>query len=262
MGQAVPGDARSRRVRSSLSRCCATSWQGIGRTGRRFEREATWPRRSAIPTSFRSWTPESDSGTAVPRGPTYVDGPSLGRAHPRGRRARARRGLLESPPTSARGSRRCTARAGPPGREAREVMLDRDGMALVTDFGLAKGPAMTTLTRSGVVVGHAAVPGARGDRGDRGGDARPPTCTRCGCLVYACLAGRPPFTGSLIEVAYAHLDEEPDRPCSRPRRRPAGRVGGRARSARQGSGGAARGRRRCWLTCCVLRPAADPVHTR
>ena len=35
-----------------------------------------------------------------------------------------------------------------------------------------------------------------------------------GCLAFTCLAGAPPFTGSLMEVAYGHLDEDPSDPAA------------------------------------------------
>ncbi len=93
------------------------------------------------------------------------------------------------------------------------VMLERDGTALVTDFGLAKGPAMTALTRSGVVLGTPQF--LAPEVIEASGEATAASDVYSfGCLVYACLAGRPPFTGSLIEVAYAHLDDEPADPAA------------------------------------------------
>jgi serine/threonine-protein kinase len=93
------------------------------------------------------------------------------------------------------------------------VMLDRDGRALLTDFGLAKGPALTALTRTGVTVGTPQY--LAPELIDGTADATPASDVySLGCLLFACLAGRPPFTGSLMEVAFAQLEEEPPDPCA------------------------------------------------
>jgi serine/threonine protein kinase len=93
------------------------------------------------------------------------------------------------------------------------VMLDRDGTALLTDFGLAKGPAMTSLTRSGLVLGTPQY--LAPELIDATAEATPASDVYAlGCLVYACLAGRPPFIGSLMEVAWGQLEEEPPDPCA------------------------------------------------
>jgi serine/threonine-protein kinase len=88
------------------------------------------------------------------------------------------------------------------------VLLDTERRSLLTDFGLAKGPAYTVLTRPGQLLGtpHYLAPElVRGEPATRAGDVY-----ALGCLAYACLTGSPPFTGtSLIEVTVAHLDAEP-----------------------------------------------------
>ena len=72
------------------------------------------------------------------------------------------------------------------------VMLDREGRAAVTDFGLAKGPAYTVLTRPGQVMGT------------------PDYIYALACVVYECLSGGPPYGDKrLFEIASAHLDEPP-----------------------------------------------------
>jgi serine/threonine-protein kinase len=92
------------------------------------------------------------------------------------------------------------------------VMLDAD-TALLTDFGLATGAALTTLTRSGLVVGTPQY--LAPELLDGTGEATPVSDVYAlGCLVYACLAGKPPFTGSAMEVAFAQLEREPADPCT------------------------------------------------
>jgi len=90
------------------------------------------------------------------------------------------------------------------------VLLDDDA-ALLTDFGLAKGPAYTVLTRPGQVMGTLEYLAPELIRGE---PATPATDIYAfGCLVYECAAGKTPFGGrSLFEVGIAHLDEEPPDP--------------------------------------------------
>jgi serine/threonine-protein kinase len=93
------------------------------------------------------------------------------------------------------------------------VMLDREGRALLTDFGLAKGPAHTVLTKPGQLVGtvdYIAPELVRGEPATPASDLY-----ALGCLVFACVAGVPPFAGtSPFEVTVAHLGEEPPDPCA------------------------------------------------
>jgi serine/threonine-protein kinase len=88
------------------------------------------------------------------------------------------------------------------------IMLDSDEVAALTDFGLAKGPAYTVLTRTGQVVGtldYLAPELIRGEQATPASDLY-----ALGCVVFECLSGSPPFGGrSLFEVGTAHLLEEP-----------------------------------------------------
>jgi serine/threonine-protein kinase len=96
------------------------------------------------------------------------------------------------------------------------IMLTEEGSALLTDFGLAKGPAYTVLTRAGQVVGTLDYLAPELIKGQ---GATPATdLYALGCVVYECVAGEPPFAGKgLLEIGMAHLDEEPPDPVrSRP----------------------------------------------
>jgi serine/threonine protein kinase len=101
------------------------------------------------------------------------------------------------------------------------IMLDESGSALLTDFGLAKGPAYTVLTRPGQVVGtldYLAPELIKGQEASPASDLY-----ALGCVVFECVAGHPPFAGkSILEIGMAHLDEEPPDPLERRPDLPAG----------------------------------------
>lgn len=68
------------------------------------------------------------------------------------------------------------------------IMLDENGDAALTDFGLAKGRAYTVLTRPGQVMGtldYLAPELIKGGRASPASDVY-----ALGCVVYECLAGR------------------------------------------------------------------------
>jgi serine/threonine-protein kinase len=92
------------------------------------------------------------------------------------------------------------------------LMLDERGRAAITDFGLAKGPAYTVLTKPGQVMGtldYLAPELIRGEPATAASDLY-----ALGCVVYECLTGVPPFGGkSLFEVGAAHLNEPPPDPA-------------------------------------------------
>ena len=94
------------------------------------------------------------------------------------------------------------------------VLLDADGAARLTDFGLAKGHDYSVLTLPGQMLGtidYLAPELIRGDEPTPGSDIY-----AFGCLVYACVAGRPPFAGrGMLQIGVGHLDEEPPDPCAR-----------------------------------------------
>src|SRR3954467_7075659 len=91
------------------------------------------------------------------------------------------------------------------------LMLDADGRAAITDFGLAKGPAYTVLTKPGQVMGtldYLAPELIRGEPATASSDVY-----AFGCVVYECITGAPPFGGkSLFEIGTAHLNVSPPDP--------------------------------------------------
>jgi serine/threonine-protein kinase len=93
------------------------------------------------------------------------------------------------------------------------VMLDREGTAMLTDFGLAKGPAYTVLTKPGEVVGTLDYLAPELFRGEGASPAS--DLYALGCVAYACLTGAPPFASeSILQIAVAHLGKDPAEPRS------------------------------------------------
>ena len=88
------------------------------------------------------------------------------------------------------------------------IMLGETDEVMLTDFGLARSDAYTVLTTPGRPVG---TPDYMAPELFLGDPATPASdIYALGCVVYACLTGAPPFSGRrLIEVAAAHIDEQP-----------------------------------------------------
>jgi serine/threonine protein kinase len=93
------------------------------------------------------------------------------------------------------------------------IMIDDEGTAALTDFGLAKGRAYTVLTKPGQVMGtldYLAPELIKGQPATAASDIY-----ALGCVVYECLAGHPPFAEkSVFQVGIAHLEEEPPDPTT------------------------------------------------
>nr|WP_236652326.1 Stk1 family PASTA domain-containing Ser/Thr kinase [Streptacidiphilus neutrinimicus] len=93
------------------------------------------------------------------------------------------------------------------------VMLTRQGMVKVMDFGIARamGDAGMTMTATSAVIGTAQYLSPEQARGEQV-DARTDLYST-GCLLYELLALRPPFVGdSPISVAYQHVQDQPQPP--------------------------------------------------
>jgi serine/threonine-protein kinase len=99
------------------------------------------------------------------------------------------------------------------------VMVADDGAVKVLDFGLARARDATALTQSATVLGTAgylAPEQALGKRADERADVY-----SLGCLLYALLAGRPPFTGeSAAAILNQHVNSRPRPPSALNRRIP------------------------------------------
>jgi serine/threonine protein kinase len=92
------------------------------------------------------------------------------------------------------------------------IMLDREGNAALTDFGLARGPAFTVLTKPGQVMGtldYIAPELISGSAATPASDVY-----ALGCVMYECLTGQAPFAGlRIFEIAVAHVERQPTNPC-------------------------------------------------
>jgi serine/threonine-protein kinase len=101
------------------------------------------------------------------------------------------------------------------------IMLDENGDAWLTDFGLAKGPEYTLLTKAGQVMGtldYIAPELIKGQPASAASDLY-----ALGCTVFEAIAGEPPFAKkSVFQIAMAHLQDEPPDPCAARGDAPAG----------------------------------------
>jgi serine/threonine protein kinase len=93
------------------------------------------------------------------------------------------------------------------------IILRHDGSAALTDFGLAKGTGYSRLTQPGQIVGTLDYLAPERIRGE---DATPASDVYAlGCVVYEAVLGKPPFGHkSIMQVAFAHLEEKPPDPLT------------------------------------------------
>ncbi len=88
------------------------------------------------------------------------------------------------------------------------ILIDRNGHAKVTDFGIATGPDWTRVTRAGSIIGSARYMSPEQIR-SKPVDARSDIYS-LGVVLYEMLAGRPPFDGTnMPEIARQHLNSSP-----------------------------------------------------
>jgi Protein kinase domain len=94
------------------------------------------------------------------------------------------------------------------------VLLDEDGHAYLTDFGITKqlGAVSTDTGRMLGTLDYLAPEQIRGEDVDGRTDGY-----ALGCVLYECLAGTPPFRrSSEAETLWAHMNDEPPAPPDHP----------------------------------------------
>ena len=88
------------------------------------------------------------------------------------------------------------------------ILIDRQGHAKVTDFGIATGQDWTRVTRAGAVIGSARYMSPEQIR-SKPVDARSDVYS-LGVVMYEMLTGHPPFDGNnMPEIARLHLQAPP-----------------------------------------------------
>ncbi len=88
------------------------------------------------------------------------------------------------------------------------ILLDHEGVACITDFGLAKDSQGTRLTMPGRALGSMDYMAPEQIRGE---DVTPATdIYALGCVIFECLEGHPPFADRPgMRVLWAHLQDAP-----------------------------------------------------
>ncbi|GAA3464002.1 hypothetical protein GCM10018963_60150 [Saccharothrix longispora] len=94
------------------------------------------------------------------------------------------------------------------------VLLDAGGNAHLADFGLARAPGTTRLTRRDQVVGSAAYLAPEQVRGAEVGP--PADVYSLGLVLLECLTGRREYGGGAVAAAFARLDRPPAVPPDLP----------------------------------------------
>ena len=93
------------------------------------------------------------------------------------------------------------------------ILLDENGTPYIADFGLAKDRDASILTKAGQALGsmdYMAPEQIRGEEVSAQSDVY-----ALGCVMYECLAGKPPFADRQgMRILWAHLQEEPPDPLA------------------------------------------------
>ena len=93
------------------------------------------------------------------------------------------------------------------------ILLDEEGVPYIADFGLAKDRDASILTKAGQALGsmdYMAPEQIRGEEVSAQSDVY-----ALGCVMYECLAGKPPFADRQgMRILWAHLQEEPPDPLA------------------------------------------------
>jgi serine/threonine protein kinase len=93
------------------------------------------------------------------------------------------------------------------------ILLDGEGTAVLSDFGLAKGHAYTVLTKPGQILGTLNYLAPEVLRREPAGPLS--DVYAFGCVLFECLSGKAPFAGrGLLRVGMAHLEELPGDPAA------------------------------------------------
>ena len=88
------------------------------------------------------------------------------------------------------------------------ILIDRNGHAKITDFGIATGPDWTRVTRAGSIIGSARYMSPEQIR-SKPVDPRSDVYS-LGIVMYEMLTGTPPFDGTnMPEIARLHLSASP-----------------------------------------------------
>jgi serine/threonine-protein kinase len=93
------------------------------------------------------------------------------------------------------------------------ILLDGQGKAFITDFGLMKDREASVLTRPGQALGsmdYMAPEQIRGEEVTAQSDVY-----ALGCVMIECLTGQPPFADRQgMRILWAHLQEDPPDPSA------------------------------------------------
>jgi serine/threonine protein kinase len=93
------------------------------------------------------------------------------------------------------------------------ILLDEEGDAHITDFGLAKDHAASVLTKPGQTVGSMDYMAPEQIRGQE--VAATTDVYALGCVVCECLSGQAPFADREgMQILWAHLQEDPPDPAA------------------------------------------------
>ncbi len=93
------------------------------------------------------------------------------------------------------------------------ILLSRDGRAMLTDFGVARALDDVDLTRTGHTVGTPAYMAPEQATGESPVDGRADLYS-LGIVLYHMIAGRPPFQGTTPQVLHAHVYSPPPPPST------------------------------------------------